>query len=278
MRKIEKQISDYFEYCEIIRQMSPTTISFKRYVISDFFSEMEVRHLKDINNQLLNDWVASKLQSGVSARSINTYVAIIISMVRYFNESGALIPLNIRLVKSLKENQPRRCFYSKREIERVLRCADLVSCLMIRIMFETGMRIAELTRLKRSDFDGRKVMFVGKGRKEREAYISLETLRILDNYVVKYDINEYLWGFEAINGEPPTINTVRNRLRRVFEKAGFDGFYPHAIRHSFATDLQLKGASVVEIKEMMGHESIATTERYLHGFDGRLEELFEKYR
>ena len=62
-----------------------------------------------------------------------------------------------------------------------------------------------------------------------------------------------------------------------FLRAGFEGFYPHALRHSFATNLQMKGATVSEIKEMIGHSSVATTERYLHGFDGRLKELFDRY-
>ena len=87
-----------------------------------------------------------------------------------------------------------------------------------------------------------------------------------------------MWGAHALNGEPPTVNTVRQRLCSAFEWVGFEGFYPHALRHSFATNLQSKGASVEEIKEMMGHSSIATTERYLHGFEGRMEELFDKYQ
>ena len=85
-------------------------------------------------------------------------------------------------------------------------------------------------------------------------------------------------GVLTCNGEPPTVNTVRKWLREAFAAAGFEGFYPHALRHSFATDLQIRGASVMEIKEMIGHESVATTERYLHGFDGRMRELFDKYR
>ena len=71
---------------------------------------------------------------------------------------------------------------------------------------------------------------------------------------------------------------MRRRLREPFYAAGFTDFYPHALRHSFATHLQQRGASVAEIKEMLGHESIATTERYLHSFDGKLEQLFNKYQ
>ena len=159
--------------------------------------------------------------------------------------------------------------------------ADCETGLMIRIMFETGMRIAELTRLRIDNFDGRRVRFVGKGKKMREVYVTDATLALMSEYVMKNGVTGYLWSVcddgLTCNGEPPTINTIRTRLKQAFERAGFSGFYPHALRHSFATNLQLKGASVAEIKEMIGHSSVATTERYLHGFEGRLEELFDKY-
>ena len=123
---------------------------------------------------------------------------------------------------------------------------------------------------------------MGKGRKPREVYISEATLDKVREYVGRYGVNGWLWCVcgECVsgNGEPVTVNTVRVWMRRAFKAAGFDDFYPHALRHSFATDLQLKGATVAEIKEMIGHSSIATTERYLHGFDGRMLELWEKYK
>ena len=117
---------------------------------------------------------------------------------------------------------------------------------------------------------------MGKGTKAREVYMSISTAREMLRFL---DGREgYVWGAHTLNGEPPTVNTVRQRLVVAFADAGFDGFYPHALRHSFATNLQSKGASVEEIKEMMGHSSIATTERYLHGFEGRMEGLFDKYQ
>ena len=144
------------------------------------------------------------------------------------------------------------------------------------------MRIAELGRLEVANFDGRCVRFMGKGRKPREAYVTEETWRRLGRYIERYEIDKYLWcvnkGEKTLNSEPLTVNTIRERLGAAFKAAGFEGFYPHALRHSFATDLQMRGASVAEIKEMIGHSSLATTERYLHGFDGRMKELFDKYR
>ena len=278
MKRIEKQVMSYLYYCEKIRGMSDTTMRFKKYVISEFIKVSRLGDLRRLDNRTFDEWVLYEVRRGVSARSLNTYKAIILAMVRYFMDSGMKIPLNMKLIQKTSKGKLERKFYAREEIDGVIDDADFVVGLMIRIMFETGMRIAELTRLRISDFKGRKVTFIGKGKKEREAYISKGTYNILKKFIKEYGVHDYLWGFKAINGEPPTVNTIRNRLKNAFKMAGFEGFYPHALRHSFATNLQIKGASVVEIKEMMGHESIATTERYLHGFDGRLEELFEKYR
>lgn len=67
-------------------------------------------------------------------------------------------------------------------------------------------------------------------------------------------------------------------MRAAFKRCGFDDFYPHALRHSFGTDIQRKGADIMVIKEMMGHSNVATTERYIHGFEGQLQLLFDTYR
>ena len=216
-------------------------------------------------------------RSGVSCCSVNAYSAVVIAMVRFYIESGMRIPLKISMIKKLNGERTERKFYMAEEIERVLLVCDFETGLMIRLMFETGMRIAELVRLRVFDFEGRRLSFVGKGRRLREAYVSKETFDLLSEYIGKNCVKDFLWGSRTLNGEPPTVATIRKRLKKAFLEAGFEGFYPHALRHSFATKLQMRGASVEEIKEMIGHSSIATTERYLHGFEGKLEELFEKY-
>lgn len=278
MKKISNQLMDYLEYCEKVRQMSPVTIKTKRYILNRFIKVTGIKDLKKLDNEAFNRWIEDEKKEGVSVNSINAYNAVVIAMVRYYIESGLTIPIKINLIRGLKEEKTKRNFYTLEEIEEVILGSDLVTNLMIKIMFETGMRITELTKLKVSDFEGRRISFIGKGRKEREVYISTETLGLLREFVKKYEVKNYLWGFGALNGEPPTVNTVRDKLKEAFRSVGFEGFYPHALRHSFATNLQLRGASIEEIKEMMGHESIATTERYLHGFDGKLEELFKKYQ
>lgn len=276
MRKIKQQTKEYLSYCEKVRGMSSTTMRAKRNIMNRFIRITEINDLQMLTNEVFNHWVTELTERGVAPRSINTYNAAVIAMVRYYRGLGIKIPLQLSLVGKLREGIVRRQFYTYEEIETAISYADYETGLMIEIMFETGMRIAELTHLKVSDFSGRQIQFISKGRKPREVYIHEDTLFKLHTLLQEKEITSgYI--FATLNGEPPTIATIRKRLRKPFLMAGLNRFYPHALRHSFATNLQLKGASVEEIKEMMGHESIATTERYLHGSEGRLAELFDKY-
>jgi site-specific recombinase XerD len=280
MRKIHEQIKNYLTYCEKVRGMASTTMLMKWNVLMRFVAVTEINSLDGLTNEVFDEWVAHEVSRGVSARSVNMYNAVVIAMVRYYQELGLKTPINLVLIKKLKEGRVRCNFYTFEEIERVIAVADERVGLIVRVMFETGMRIAEVTKLKKANFNGRQVRFIGKGRKYREVYITENTLSLLREYIDKYGVKNYLWGMYECggSGEAPTTNTVRNWLKTAFKEAGFVDFYPHSLRHSFATDLQRRGASVAEIKEMIGHENIATTERYLHGFDGRMKELFNKYR
>ena len=276
MKAIYKQIESYLTYCQKVRRMSEVTLRTKRYTLIRFADETGLRDLYKLSNYIFNQYIAKMVQNKTSGRSINTYSATIISFVKYYQELGLVIPFKPVLVQKQKEKKTERKFYTAKEIGRVIKAADQETGLIIEIMFETGMRIAEITKLKVTDFQGQKIQFIGKGRKLREVYIKKGTFEKVQDFIKNYKNQNSLWG-KTLNGEPPTPSTIRKKLKRVFLKAGFKDFYPHALRHSFATNLQSKGASIAEIKEMMGHASIATTERYLHGFDGKLRELFEKY-
>lgn len=282
MKLIEKQVEEYLWYCENVRRMSAVTVGAKRSVLERFTRVTGVTDLRAADERAFEKWVAWNLAREVKAGSANTYNSVVMGLVRYFQERGEAVRTPMALKRKIKGPATARKFYSAEEVELVVARADEVTALQITIMFETGLRIAELCALKWTDFEGRRVRFVGKGRKLREVYVTEKTLARVREYVAKYDAYGFLWcvrnGVRLEGDRPVGVNTTREQLKRAFAAAGFEDFYPHALRHSFATDLQMKGASVAEIKEMIGHENIATTERYLHGFEGRLGELFDKYR
>ena len=281
--EINQQINQYLDYCKNIRQMSANTLNNKQSVLRQFVRETKIVTLENLDNNTYNIWLKTRLACSTAPASISIYNSTIFNFIKFHQNAGVKIIFNFNLVPHFKTIKTSRNFYTSLEIKQILKYANETERLMIMIMFETGMRIHELANLKTENFKNTKINFIGKGQKPREVYISTKTWTNIQKYLKKYHIGDgYIWcivnGAKTLNGKPPTTHTIRKNLRRIFENAGFDGFYPHALRHSFATNLQRKGASLPEIKEMMGHSSIATTERYLHGFDGRLEELFLKYQ
>ena len=275
-RPIYGQVSEYLDYCSFTRGMSKMTLTSKRHTYKHFIIESGCDDLSKLTNAQFNDWTKAQIKSGVSPRTINTRSAHLLAMLRYFREMGMNYPIKLPLIKKMKEGPCRRKFYTKEQIGRVLKTADEMGSLMIRICFDAGLRITELTNLRLDNFSGRRINFIGKGFKPRESYISEETEKYLAEYVNKHDVEDWLWISER--GCHMSVDMVRHHLAQPFHDAGFSDFYPHSLRHSFATDLQARGATVEEIQQMIGHNNVATTQRYMHGFEGQLGNLFDKYR
>lgn len=74
------------------------------------------------------------------------------------------------------------------------------------------------------------------------------------------------------------ITELRHLMRQPFYLAGFRNFHPHSLRHSFATDIQRNGATLMESQEMLGHSNAVITQRYLHGLDGQMAACFERLK
>lgn len=275
--RIEEQINQYLRYCTITRRMSPMTLSSKVSTYRIFVDEAKITTLTGLTNAKFDQFMLAENKRGVSARTINTKIAHVIALVKYWREMGLRIPLKIPLINKLKELPPRRKFYTSEEIDEVLmNCRSEMQWLLIKIAFDTGMRISELARLSLDQIYGRRINFIGKGTKAREVYICEDTYERLTNYIEKHHITDRLWISRL--GGPASVDTLRKIMKDAFERCGHPEFYPHALRHSFGSDIQRHGADVMVIKEMMGHSNVATTQRYLHGFEGQLEELFNQYK
>jgi integrase/recombinase XerC len=187
------------------------------------------------------------------------------------------MPIKIKRVRRHFEVPPRRVFYTAEQIEEVLKYADPMQWLLIKLCFDAGLRISELANLRLREIDGRRLNYIGKGRKQRESYMSPETRDRLDDWIKKHKVSDFLWRNKKGNGALCT-DSIRYIMRQPFRYAGFNDFYPHALRHSFATDLQRHGAGILESRDALGHHNSETTERYLHGLEGHLQNIFDKYK
>lgn len=274
---VQNQIEEYLRYCEFTRRQSKMTLSGKRHTLKHLIFATKITDIRKFTNQDFDQWLEYMDKRGVSARTINTRMAHIIKFVKYFKEMYSWeIAIKLPMIKKLKEGKTRRVAYSCEQIEKVLKLSDAMTRLLIKICFDAGLRISELRNLKLENFHGRRINFIGKGSKDRESYITEKTRQELDAWICDNDITDFLWINE--NGRQYSVDQLRIKMRQAFSAAGFYDFYPHALRHSFGTNLQRKGASLMEMQMMLGHSNAETTQRYLHGLDGKLGSLFEKYQ
>ncbi len=277
-KPIIKQINEYLFWCAHVKQMSAMTLHSKESTLRQLIVESGCKDLREFTNAKFDKFVNEEVSRGVSNRTINTKIAHIVAMVKYFRKMGVIdVPLKIPLVPKLKEKPPRRVCYTRAQINRVLKkTTSEMQWLLVRIPFDTGMRISELKNLTVNQICGQRINFIGKGSKAREVWLTKETAERLHNYIDSRGITDRLWLNDW--GYPLCVDTVRRIMREAFYRVGYNDFYPHSLRHSFGSDIQRQGADVMVIKEMMGHSNVNTTQKYLHSLDGQLQTLFAKYK
>ena len=178
------------------------------------------------------------------------------------------------------------------EIDRIIAEIDLSTPegernrAMLETLYSCGLRVSELITLKISDlfFNEGFIRVIGKGDKQRFVPINEQTQKYINIYINL--IRTHLpikKGFEDTvflnrNGKQLTRNMVFIIIKNLAEKAGLrKNISPHTFRHSFATHLLERGADLRSIQQMLGHESITTTEIYMHIDKTFLREVIEKY-
>lgn len=251
----------------------------KRYILEDFERNVNVRKLEQLTNEHIDAWVAVQKDRGCSARTVNTRIAHLKVMLAWQRDMNIIMPkLNLGMIVKFPEEDPKRVYYSRDEINVALRYADRREWLMIRLCFECGLRIGELQKLRLANFSGRKITFVGKCRIRGTVVMSEETRLRLDDWIARERITDYLWVKpKTLPGEeqkPLTVDQIRRQMRKPFIEAGFNDFHPHALRHSFATEICNNGASMEQAEHMLRHKSITNTERYVHSFEDKAFENF----
>ena len=222
---------------------------------------------------------------GTGGKGHHVLNGYLLYLIRERNISSCQQNQRINAIKFYYEKvlgQERRCYkvnrakrektlpdvLSKEEIKRILDVAakDLRFFCMFSILYSAGLRISELLELKPGDInESRNLIRVrqGKGKKDRYTLLSRPLMKKLAEYNRLY--KPKVWLFERRPGEPFTESIVSKRLKAAAQEAGITKrIYPHLLRHSFATHLLEQGTDIKIVKELMGHNNIKTTERYVH--------------
>lgn len=272
---IYRQLTNYYEYCSQVCAMSPQTMTSKVHHINDFIKFTRLTSLTKITNQQIYNWIEEQKSRGNSGRTINNRLAQLKVMLRWERDDNvAMRKLQLSRIAMQKELPPRKNYFTRSEIQKVLLYADLRTWLMIKLSFDCGLRIGELVGIRLADIYDNKLRIVGKGQKLRWVILSPPVQEKINQWVKQQKIQNWLWP-NLLNDYHISTDEARQAMKKTFREAGFTDFRPHDLRHSYATDLKKLGLPTRKIQMAMGHASESTTERYLSDLDGiNIEEIY----
>jgi len=192
-----------------------------------------------------------------SKKTIVKKLSAVRSFVKYLEEQ-CHIPVKLIADESIKVPQSLPKPIEEQYIEEVLAKANLEEKLLITMLYGLGLRISELSGLKLEDIKGEWIQIHGKGNKVRELPLMTPLQKLIGLHIEQAQPKKYL--FEKGNA-PMNAAQLRYRLTKLFKKEGLK-VTPHQLRHSFATHLLNHGARIADVSELLGHETMATTQVY----------------
>lgn len=206
------------------------------------------------------------IERKLADRSINYYNSII----RFVYEVTLDRVLNKKQLPMRKKKRAVYKVLTREELGAFFNCVDDFKFKTIFMLaYGAGLRIGEIANLRVEDIDSKTMrIFVreGKGNKERYTILSKTSLEMLRTYWSKYRKpvkSDKIFLTEL--DEPMTVGVIRDRFRRYRRKAGLnEKVTMHTLRHCYATNLIENGATLIQVKELMGHSNIRSTMEYVH--------------
>lgn len=277
----EKSIKEFKTYLKIERSLSANTVdSYLRDVkkLARFAKEKKLEEL-NISKNDIKDFIAEINKEGISARSQSRVISGIKAFYKYLILEDYIKVNPTELIESPKIGMKLPDTLSISEIDTLISAIDLShpqgerNRAILEVLYSCGLRVSELINLKLSNirFKEGYVKVVGKGNKERFTPIGNSAIKYLNIYLKEIRNHQNIKkGSEDIvflnrRGDKLTRVMIFTIIKELADKIGLKKkISPHTFRHSFATHLMEGGANLRAIQEMLGHESINSTEIYTH--------------
>lgn len=290
----ERLLSDFSNFLLLERGLSGNTLeSYHTDVIHllEFLEERELS-LTDVDTDALHQFLCTLRDLGISPRSQARMLSGIRAFFRFLRLEGYTDTDPSELLEAPRFGRTLPDILSVEDIDSMIAALDPEkdetprNHAIIETLYGSGLRVSELVelRMSRVNLDEGYVIITGKGNKQRLVPLSPESIRLIREYLpirerlkIKPDSSDIL--FLNRRGGMMTRVMVFYVIRDSAAAAGIiKRVSPHTLRHSFATHLLEGGANLRAIQEMLGHESISTTEIYIHLDRSRLRsELMEHH-
>ena len=236
-------------------------------------------------------WLADSVARGAARSTVSRHVAALRNFSAWAHREGLAPTDAAAALASARADQRLPRVVDQDEAAALLECArsrasadDPVSVrdwAILELIYATGIRVSEACSLTTSSVDAAAltVRVLGKGDKERTVPFGVPARDALDQWTVRARPSLAM-GTDALfvgaKGGQIDPRVVRAMIHRMCARAGVRDIAPHGLRHSAATHLLQGGADLRAVQEILGHSSLATTQRYTHVDAGRLSDVYRR--
>lgn len=298
-------MAEFLEYLEIEKGFSPLTIREYRHYLKRFHNWLTenspTTKADEINLDLIRRYrlylAHLPARDGLPLQRVTQsyHIVALRAFLRYLLVQRDIPTLSPDKVELPKQGSRSIAFLNPEQVERLLSSPQISNIIGLRdrtileTLFSTGLRVSELVSLNRDQMDLERKEFgvKGKGNKIRVVFLSDTAADWIERYLQARKDNfkplfiRHRGKVDAQKSAEKMRLTTRSVQRIVAKYAKRSGLpveaTPHTLRHSFATDLLISGADIRSVQEMLGHESIRTTQVYTHVTNRHLKEVHKAF-
>ena len=240
--------------------------------------------IKKVNYKFLRGYLTVLYDKKYSKKTIARNISTLKSFFKYLKKQNIIESNPMNLIKTPKIDKKLPKFLNYDDLEKILSIPDTTTflgkrnALILELLYSTGVRVSELVNIKLNDIDlsEEKILILGKGNKERYVLFGSKAKeKMLDYLKEKTDDSPYL----IVNryGNKITDRGIRKILDSIILEASLSyKISPHTLRHTFATHMLDSGADIEIVKELLGHESLSTTQIYTHVTSESLKRVYSE--
>jgi integrase/recombinase XerC len=293
-------IQDFQIYLEVEKNVSAHTRvayiadiqEFARFLHNNNFIKSQ-NEIINVEPENIREYLSYLYRQKVKKVTVNRKVSSLRAFYKYVLRTGKIKNNPAEMIQTLKTEKYMPNFLSVDETFQLLNApvdnsiSGLRDHAMLELFYSSGLRLSELAGLNVTDFDFSQtlVKLRGKGKKERIVPVGKPALQAIEDYIKK--TAEVRTKFEHNIFKNPLFLNVRGEritarsIARIVDKSTVKScigrkISPHALRHSFATHLLNAGADLRSIQELLGHESLSTTQKYTAVNINRMMEVYDK--
>lgn len=250
---------------------------------NNYIEDLKINKLENITAEVIEDYrlhLKNELESGIS---VNTYLRGIRAFLYYCMENEWMEKYKIEMIK-VEEKKKRG--YTKKQLKRLLKKPDMKNCsfpqyrnwVIVNFLLNTAVRASSLINIKINDLNliNEEVTITHtKGRREMTLPLSSTMINILEQYLKIREGEDKDYLFPNIYGNKLTRGGLSKAIKNYNNKRGIDRTSLHDFRHSFSRIFIKNGGTISQLRRILGHKDISTTDKYVRLLIGDIKKNYD---